>query len=155
MCDSIFITTAQPSPMSTTPAFSLPGATRSRSLSVSNMRSRGLECLYPQCSLQREPNSPSSRWLGSRPSRSTIASYSASERASWSRVCCETVTRRNPCHRVTRRRVELTRRSPVRQFRPSDRRSNARDGASCPARCRVGWLYQLCCEQSRSGWIPR
>ena len=43
--DSIFITMASPSPMSTTPAFSAPWVVSSLGLSVANMRSSGLECL--------------------------------------------------------------------------------------------------------------
>ena len=59
--DSILKTIAYPSPISTTPAFSSPGFTKSLGLSEANNLSNGFECLYPQCSLQRDPNNPSSR----------------------------------------------------------------------------------------------
>ena len=91
LCDSILKTAASPSPMSTTPAFSSPGRASRRGLSTENVRSSGFECLYPQCSLQSEPNSPSSRSFGSRPSRSTIASYSASDSARASSASLRTV----------------------------------------------------------------
>ena len=81
MWDSIFIATAYPSPISTTPAFSAPGATSSRSECRGSVLSSRLVCLYPQCSLHIAPNSPSSKFPGSLPSRSTMASYSGSESA--------------------------------------------------------------------------
>ena len=45
LCDSIFMTTALPPPMLTTPAFSAPWPTSRRGLSLANCRSNGLECL--------------------------------------------------------------------------------------------------------------
>ena len=61
LCDSTLNTIAKPSPISTTPAFSSPGLTSNLGLSDMNILRSGFECLYPQCSLHRDPNKPSSR----------------------------------------------------------------------------------------------
>ena len=45
LCDSIFITSASPPPMSTAPAFSTPGATSRRPPDDGSIPSSGLECL--------------------------------------------------------------------------------------------------------------
>ena len=74
--DSTLNTTARPSPMSTAPAFSEPDSDKTRGDRLGNNPSNGLECLYPQCSLHRAPNIPSSTGLGSRSRRSTMLWYS-------------------------------------------------------------------------------
>src|SRR5438270_198063 len=78
--DSILKATAQPSPISTTPAFS-PGPCSTREPALGRRRRKGLEVLYEQCSDQSTPIIPSSTSLGVRPSSSTMVWYSASVRA--------------------------------------------------------------------------
>src|SRR6187551_2483958 len=68
LCDSILKTTAWPSPMSTTPAFS-PGPWMTRGPVVGSVRSHFLLDLYEQCSFHVGAFRP--------PSRETILLYSA------------------------------------------------------------------------------
>src|SRR5215210_639389 len=75
LCDSTFKATASPSPTSTAPAFS-PGPIITRSPSVGSRSSSLRECLYAQCSDHMSEKTASSTSFGSRPSRSTMRSYS-------------------------------------------------------------------------------
>ena len=59
LCDSILKTTAWPSPMSTTPAFS-PGPWITRGPDVGRLRRWMREDLYEQCSLHMTLKMPSS-----------------------------------------------------------------------------------------------
>src|SRR5579863_6735578 len=63
---SILKTTASPSPMSTTPAFS-PGPQMTRGPSVGSVFSHTFDDLYEQCSLHIAEKTPSSVRLGVRP----------------------------------------------------------------------------------------
>src|SRR5499427_9930622 len=73
---SILNTTASPSPISTTPAFS-PGPQITRGPVVGNVLSQIFDDLYEQCSLHITENMPSSVRLGARP-RSLIARSNSS-----------------------------------------------------------------------------
>src|ERR1700760_600155 len=66
LCDSILKTTASPSPISTTPAFS-PGPQMTCGPSVGNVFSQTFDDLYEQCSLHIAENTPSSVRFGVRP----------------------------------------------------------------------------------------
>src|SRR5580700_3074384 len=63
---SILKTTASPSPISTTPAFS-PGPQMTRGPSVGSVLSQTFDDLYEQCSLHIAEKTPSSVRLGVRP----------------------------------------------------------------------------------------
>src|SRR5580700_7521275 len=63
---SILKTTASPSPISTTPAFS-PGPQMTRGPSVGSVLSQTFDDLYEQCSLHIAENTPNSVRLGVRP----------------------------------------------------------------------------------------
>src|ERR1700735_5422222 len=76
---SILKTTAWPSPISTTPAFS-PGPQITLGPWVGNLDRWRREDLYEQCSLHITENTPSSTRLGSRFSRRRIRAYSSSFR---------------------------------------------------------------------------
>src|SRR5262249_52882450 len=93
LCDSTLNATASPSPRSITPAFS-PGPCSTRAPAEGSRLSRRAGCLYPPCSDQSSEKTASSKWLGSRPSSSTIRAYSELVRpsASW-RDCSETRVR--------------------------------------------------------------
>src|SRR6266446_2535245 len=69
LCDSILNAAHQPSPTSTTPAFS-PGGTMTRSPAVGRRFRWTREDLYEQCSDHITEKTPSSTRLGSRPSSS-------------------------------------------------------------------------------------
>src|ERR1700693_305405 len=75
---SILNTTASPSPISTTPAFS-PGPQMTRGPVVGNVLSHTLEDLYEQCSLHIAENTPSSVRFGARPRIATARSNSSAE----------------------------------------------------------------------------
>src|SRR6516162_9596454 len=76
LCDSILKTAASPSPMSTTPAFS-PGPWMTRGPLVgSRLRCTRLD-LYEQCSLHITLKTPSSAYVGERPSARQARSNSA------------------------------------------------------------------------------
>src|SRR6185503_3665468 len=83
LCDSILNAAHQPSPRSTTPAFS-PGGTITRGPVVGRRFRCMREDLYEQCSDHMTEKIPSSAKLGSRPSSSFIRSYS-----SWVRLWAE------------------------------------------------------------------
>src|SRR5690606_25631721 len=74
--DSILTTTAWPSPISTTPAFS-PGPWMTRGPVVGKVRSHFLDDLYEQCSFHIAEKMPSSVKLGSRPISARMRSYSS------------------------------------------------------------------------------
>src|SRR6267143_3098625 len=74
---------AQPSPISTTPAFSSPALTKMFGPVVGNFFSSFLEFLYEQCSLHMTEKIPSSVKLGSRPRIFLIRSNSSGVRP-----CC-------------------------------------------------------------------
>src|SRR5256714_10246240 len=71
---------AQPSPISTTPAFSSPALTRIFSPVVGNFFSSFFEFLYEQCSLHMTEKIPSSVKFGSRPRIFLIRSNSSGVR---------------------------------------------------------------------------
>src|SRR5712692_7941484 len=71
LCDSILNAAHQPSPTSTTPAFS-PGGTTTRSPVVGNLLRCVREDLYEQCSDHITEKTPSSTRFGSRPSNSLM-----------------------------------------------------------------------------------
>src|SRR3954468_12561976 len=71
LCDSILNAAHQPSPTSTTPAFS-PGGTMTRSPEVGSRLRWTRDDLYEQCSDHITEKTPSSTRLGSRPSSSLI-----------------------------------------------------------------------------------
>src|SRR5260370_14722059 len=73
---SILKTTASPSPMSTTPAFS-PGPQITRGPVVGNVWSQIFDDLYEQCSLHITENIPSSVMFGARPRITTTRSNSS------------------------------------------------------------------------------
>src|SRR6266478_4022355 len=73
---SILNTTASPSPISTTPAFS-PGPQITRGPVVGNVLSQTLDDLYEQCSLHIAEKMPSSVWFGVRPRIVTACSNSS------------------------------------------------------------------------------
>src|SRR5215212_2563094 len=74
---SILNTTACPSPISMTPAFS-PGPWITHGASVGRVRRCRREDLYEQCSFHMAETMPSSVRVGSRPMRSTKRRYSSS-----------------------------------------------------------------------------
>src|SRR5271163_393376 len=76
---SILKTTASPSPISTTPAFS-PGPQITRGPVVGRVLSQIFEDLYEQCSLHMTEKTPSSVGFGTRPRIATTRSNSASVR---------------------------------------------------------------------------
>src|SRR5215471_8619057 len=77
LCDSILNTAANPSPMSTTPAFS-PGPWMTRGPLVgSRFKCTRLD-LYEQCSLHITLKTPSSVYEGARPSERWTIAYSSS-----------------------------------------------------------------------------
>src|SRR5690606_1895771 len=80
--DSILKTTACPSPISTTPAFS-PGPWMTRGPLVGSVLSHFFELLYEQCSFHMAEKMPSSVKVGTRPIRPRILSYSSGFRP-WS-----------------------------------------------------------------------
>src|SRR5438876_3757032 len=86
LCDSILKAAHQPSPISTTPAFS-PGGTITRSPVVGSRFRCIREDLYEQCSDHITLNTPNSVRLGSRPRVSTIRSYSPGVK-----LCCSTIS---------------------------------------------------------------
>src|SRR6267143_1223518 len=71
---------AQPSPISTTPAFSSPALTKMFGPVVGNFFSSFLEFLYEQCSLHMTEKIPSSVKFGSRPRIRLIRSNSSDVR---------------------------------------------------------------------------
>src|SRR6478735_5266228 len=73
---SILNTTASPSPMSMTPAFS-PGPWITQGALVGRLRRCTLEDLYEQCSFHIAEKMPSSVKLGSRPIKSRMRWYSS------------------------------------------------------------------------------
>src|SRR5580692_4319503 len=73
---SILNTTASPSPMSMTPAFS-PGPWITQGALVGSVRRWIFEDLYEQCSFHIAEKTPSSVKLGSRPISLTMRSYSS------------------------------------------------------------------------------
>src|SRR5687768_13005728 len=79
---SILKTTACPSPMSTTPAFS-PGPWITRGPDVGRVRSHFLDDLYEQCSFHIAEKMPSSVSVGLRPISCRILPYSSGLRP-WS-----------------------------------------------------------------------
>src|SRR3984893_10405109 len=74
---SILNTTASPSPISTTPAFS-PGPQITRGPVVGNVLSQTFDDLYEQCSLHIAEKMPSSVMFGVRPRIATARSNSSS-----------------------------------------------------------------------------
>src|SRR5437764_15063578 len=76
---SILKTTASPSPISTTPAFS-PGPQITRRPAVGNVWSQIFDDLYEQCSLHITEKIPSSVMFGARPRIATARSSSSSVR---------------------------------------------------------------------------
>src|SRR6266550_777692 len=78
---SILKTTASPSPMSTTPAFS-PGPQITRGPVVGKVRSHAFDDLYEQCSLHIAAKMPSSVRFGARPRIVTARSNSSCVRPS-------------------------------------------------------------------------
>src|SRR5579872_6222648 len=76
LCDSILKISACPSPMSTTPAFS-PGPWMTRGPLVGRRRRCTRELLYEQCSLHITLNTPSSAYVGLRPSDFSATAYSS------------------------------------------------------------------------------
>src|SRR6266404_8651785 len=79
LCDSILKAAHQPSPTSTTPAFS-PGGTMTRSPLVGSRFRWTREDLYEQCSDHITEKTPSSTKLGSRPNSSFTRVNSAGVR---------------------------------------------------------------------------
>src|SRR5215218_238088 len=79
LCDSTLKAAHQPSPTSTTPAFS-PGGTMTRSPSVGRRLRCVREDLYEQCSDHMTEKTPSSTKVGSRPSSSRMRSNSSEVR---------------------------------------------------------------------------
>src|SRR4029453_13928347 len=82
LCDSILNAAHQPSPTSTTPAFS-PGGTITRSPVVGKRLRWIRDDLYEQCSDHITENTPSSTRLGSRPSNSLMRLNSWGVRLCW------------------------------------------------------------------------
>src|SRR6185436_2190846 len=82
LCDSTLNATHQPSPISTTPAFS-PGGTITRGPVVGRRLRCTREDLYEQCSDHMTLNTPSSVMFGSRPMMVLIFSYSSGVRLCW------------------------------------------------------------------------
>src|SRR5580698_1882156 len=76
---SILKTTASPSPISTTPAFS-PGPQMTRGPSVGSVFSQTFDDLYEQCSLHIAEKTPSSVRLGVRPRMFSTRANSSAER---------------------------------------------------------------------------
>src|SRR5215213_5139058 len=76
LCDSTLKAAHQPSPTSTTPAFS-PGGTMTRAPVVGSLLRCTREDLYEQCSDHITEKTPSSTKVGSRPSSSIMRSYSS------------------------------------------------------------------------------
>src|ERR1700742_4467156 len=76
---SILKTTASPSPISTTPAFS-PGPQMTRGPVVGNFLSQTFDDLYEQCSLHIAENTPSSVRFGVRPRMVQALANSSAER---------------------------------------------------------------------------
>src|SRR5208282_5474816 len=79
---SILNTTASPSPMSMTPAFS-PGPWITQGASVGSVRRWIFEDLYEQCSFHIAEKMPSSVKVGVRPISLTRRSYSSGLRPCW------------------------------------------------------------------------
>src|SRR5260221_7983889 len=79
LCDSILKTAANPSPMSTTPAFS-PGPWMTRGPLVGRRPRCTRDDLYEQCSLHITLTTPSSVYDGARPSVATTLAYSSGVR---------------------------------------------------------------------------
>src|ERR1041385_5181762 len=75
---SILNTTASPSPISTTPAFS-PGPQITRGPSVGNVFSQTFDDLYEQCSLHIAEKTPSSVRFGVRPRMAQARANSSAE----------------------------------------------------------------------------
>src|SRR5215210_5313427 len=86
LCDSTLKAAHQPSPTSTTPAFS-PGGTMTRSPVVGRRFRCTREDLYEQCSDHMTEKTPSSVNVGSRPSSSLMRAYSSRVR-----LCAETTS---------------------------------------------------------------
>src|ERR1051325_1305664 len=82
LCDSILNAAHQPSPRSTTPAFS-PGGTITRSPVVGRRFRCTREDLYEQCSDHITEKTPSSTRVGSRPSKFVIELNSSGVRLCW------------------------------------------------------------------------
>src|SRR5580658_4168865 len=80
--DSILKTTAKPSPMSTTPAFS-PGPWMTRGPFVGRRRRCTRDDLYEQCSLHMTLKTPSSVYVGVRPKAAVIRTYSSPRSLCW------------------------------------------------------------------------
>src|SRR3954453_2717020 len=123
---SILKTTASPSPISTTPAFS-PGPQITRGPVVGNWHSQTFDDLYEQCSLHITEKTPSSVRFGSRP-RITQA------RANSSAL--------NPCSAASSGVTLL----PVTRIRPSSQRpcQPGEEGAPvCTAQQRVGRVFRV------------
>src|ERR1043165_4235215 len=76
LCDSTLKAAHQPSPTSTTPAFS-PGGTMTRGPEVGRRLRCTREDLYEQCSDHITEKTPSSTNVGSRPRSSLMRSYSS------------------------------------------------------------------------------
>src|SRR5256714_367825 len=76
LCDSTLKATHQPSPTSTTPAFS-PGGTTTRSPVTGRRLRCTREDLYEQCSDHITEKTPSSTNVGSRPKSLTMRAYSS------------------------------------------------------------------------------
>src|SRR5436305_7178283 len=79
---SILKTTASPSPMSITPAFS-PGPWITQGALVGSVRRWVFDDLYEQCSFHIAENIPSSVKLGVRPSSLMMRSYSSGLSPCW------------------------------------------------------------------------
>src|SRR5262245_29776196 len=80
--DSILNTAAKPSPMSTTPAFS-PGPWMTRAPFVGSRFRWTRDDLYEQCSLHITLKTPSSVYVGGRPSAFSIRAYSSAVSLCW------------------------------------------------------------------------
>src|ERR1044071_10316258 len=93
LCDSILNAAHQPSPRSTTPAFS-PGGTITRGPVVGKRFKWMREDLYEQCSDHMTEKIPSSAKLGSRPSSSFIRSNSSCVRL-WAEITSGVICIRN------------------------------------------------------------
>src|SRR5918911_4242077 len=76
LCDSTLKAAHQPSPTSTTPAFS-PGGTTTRSPVVGSLLRWTREDLYEQCSDHITEKTPNSTKVGSRPRSSLMRAYSS------------------------------------------------------------------------------
>src|SRR5438270_3890447 len=79
LCDSTLKAAHQPSPTSTTPAFS-PGGTTTRSFLVGKRRRCTFDDLYEQCSDHITEKIPNSTNVGSRPNNCLMRSYSVDVR---------------------------------------------------------------------------